>query len=256
MATPNMYEVLKSLLVERQKKNPDSSLRSLAKDLSISPSRLSLLLNGKIDLTRELLDKIKSGNKLDGEEKRMLEECYNNYYSRLDVQPTRSLTLEESIRVSGWEFGAIRVYLDSDLGPTDCESISKHFGISVEKVNEVIQTMIDLELLEKKDGKYVLHAKSISKDVKPSHDILKKSLGELCVRGLECIEWALPEHREFYGSTFSIPMELVPKIKKLISKCINDVGECTMHHKKGEVYRLNIQFFPMRDGKNAPLENE
>lgn len=256
MATPNMYEVLKNLLLERQKKNPDSSLRSLAKDLSISPSRLSLLLNGKIDLTRELLDKIKTGNKLEGEEKIMLDECYENYYSRGDVQPTRYLTLDESIKVSGWEFGAIRVYLDSGLGDANPESIAKHFGITVEKVNEVIQTMFDLELLEMQDGKYVLQAKSIFNGIKPGDETFKKSFSELCVRGIECMDWSPLEHREFYGSTFCIPMDLVPKIKKLLGKCITDVGECTMHHKKGEIYRLNIQFFPMRDGKNVPLKDE
>lgn len=250
MAKPNLYEVLKLILLERQKKDPDSSLRTFAKDLGISPSRLSLLLNDKIDLTRELLEKIKSGNSLAGEEKKNLTDCYEHYYSQTIVETTRVLKEEEIHKLSGWETSAIMTYLDAEVGPNTLESMSKYFGVGEDTIKQVLETLIALEMIDRTEGQYFLLAKKSLTKFKPDQQRFKHSFMEVCGRGVECINWTDEQMRDFYDCTFSIPVDQIPKLKKHIAKFVTEFDESTMHYKKGEIYRLNLQLFPLRDGKN------
>ncbi len=250
MAKPNLYEVLKLMLQERQKKDPDSSLRTFAKDLGISPSRLSLLLNDKIDLTRELLEKIQNGNSLNGDEKKNLDDCYDHYYSQKNVEPTRVLKQDEIHKLSGWETNAIMTYLDAEIGPNTLEGISKYFGISDDVVKQVLEALMALEMIDHTEGQYFLHAKKSLTKFKPDNQRFKYSFMEVCGRGVECMDWADEHLRDFFDSTFSVPVDQIPKLKKHIAKFVAEFDESTMHYKKGEVYRLNIQLFPLRDGKN------
>lgn len=62
-------KILEEILVERQKRNNNYSLRALARDLEIDPSNLSKIINGKYLVTPKFAYKLASHLKLEGEEK-------------------------------------------------------------------------------------------------------------------------------------------------------------------------------------------
>lgn len=252
MIKQNLYDVLKAMLAKRQEKDPDSSLRTFAKDLGISPSRLSLLLNNKIDLTRELLEKIYHGNKLEGDEKRIIQECFEHYYLKSQVQTTRDLNSAEVECLSGWERDALLKYLDAQVGPTDLDSLARYFSLSKERIQQVLEALMSLGLVALEGHSYETVDNVKLNSFSPNIDKLKASYIELSHKAGASLASCPEDLLSFVNHTFSVPVDQIPKIKKIISRCVSEIEDCVVHYKKGDVFHLSVQLFPMNtQGKDS-----
>lgn len=250
---------LRRALVERCQRNPKYSLRSFARDLGITPARLSDILNGKKGLSRQVATALASVLGLSSKEAEIFCDQVESLHARskttralaakrvqihLDSHPERqSLTLDTFRAVSDWYHFAILQLMRLPQFNEDDKWISRVLEIQPVQVKEALERLERLEMIEKKDGRwtptedYVLSPDGIPSDaIKKFHDqILKKTLDALYVQPVS--------ERDFLTSLLPIAIEDLPKIKECIRQFNQKIcTEFSFNPKANRVYSFSTQF--------------
>ena len=120
--------------------------------------------------------------------------------------------------------------------------------VSAAEVSESLNFLVKADLLEKdKDGNYVQTDKVVTTgpmDVTPlAVRGLHRQMGEFA---LDAIEGVSQDERHFSGLTLGITREAYQEIVRKIAEFRKEIIEiATRESATDEVYRLNVQFFPM-----------
>lgn len=241
---------LQDKMEERKKANRRYSLRAFARDLQISPGRLSDILKGKClpgaKLCSRMIDKLKLSN---GDTK--------NFFSLLEKQKTVSpfettkrvyqLREDEFALIADWEHYGILNLLETDEFQSDDAWIAKKLGITVEQTRAAVQRLFRLNLLAVQDGVYTLVHPYLS----TSSDIPSAALREAHRQNISMALESLFEddiaERDITAISFPMDKNNVALAKAEIKKFrIKMARLMTAHSKnKTEVYNLNVQFFPL-----------
>ena len=164
----NYRSLIRDVLIERKKKNPQYSLRSFAKSLGIKAPFLSLILSGKRDLSEAMiqqfaerlqfshqetqtfellvrLEKADQGN----QKKRILEQLQN-------IDPSfslkRDLTIEHFRIISEWHHFAILSLIEIKDFKWSSANVAKTLGISSFEVDQALERLASLELVQMEPG--------------------------------------------------------------------------------------------------------
>lgn len=154
-------------LERRQKKNPAYSLRAFARDLGIPCSRLSEIINRKMGLSQARAVNLADKLSLSPSEKEFFLDLALSEHARSPVvkemannrvRARHALTKEvgenEFSIISDWYHHAILEYLQLPSVPHSIEAIAKHFGLSVDETEKALERLEQVQLLEKKEGRY------------------------------------------------------------------------------------------------------
>ena len=120
--------------------------------------------------------------------------------------------------------------------------------ISAAEVSESLNFMVKANLLQKdKDGNYVQTEKSVTTGPMKATPVavrtLHRQMGEFA---LDAIEGVSQDERHFSGLTLGITREAYEKIVQEIAECRKRIIAIAREDDATEeVYRLNMQFFPM-----------
>ena len=143
---------LNETLLERCRRNSRYSLRSFARDLSISPSTLSRILSGKREINREIYERCRLKLKISPLQRSWFEAYFEKRtHEKLPLaerRDYRTLTSTEAKLVGGWECIAILNLLKvRDFQPS-ASWIADKLDIPVTKVKRLVSTMIRLGFLK------------------------------------------------------------------------------------------------------------
>lgn len=251
---------LKDELVRRVQENPRYSLRAFARDLKVSPQRLSFILNRKKGLSGDAAALIAYKLGLSDEEKSFFcdmvalahvksQEAKKMIALRMQKSrggPNRYQTLAlEAFRViSDWYHYALLELTTTKNFKSDVNWIARRLGISVHEVKQAIERLKALDLLEETaSGKL----KQTGENLTTTHDIPSDAIRsfnkQILTKALEALSQQTVEERDFTTITVSTSPRQLKKAKELIRDFRRSLAEHLESGDKTEVYTFSMQLF-------------
>lgn len=258
--------ILKEELDSRLAHNPNYSLRAFARDLSISPSRLSEILNYKQGLSRPAAEKIAAYLNLTSDEYDYFLDLVTAAHARSpkDRQGAKARVLRYKAEhdafyqmktdtfkiISDWFHLGILELCGLGEVQDDPRNLGKRLGITPIQAELAVDRLIRVGLLERKEKVLKpltntgwIQSEVPSESIRKFHrQILQKAIDALAVQSIG--------EREFNSNVLTISKKDIPEAKAAIRKfqqrfCAN-VKETSNHD---ELYCLAIQFFSLSETK-------
>jgi len=250
---------LKSALAQRCAKNPSYSLRAFAKQIGLSPSHLSRVLNGTKMLSMAAAMNVAAELQLKEPELTHFidliqleltnEDGRNIILERMEKrtrkQPVRTIDLEIFKVISDWHCLPLLELIKTKSFRSDPKWMAKRLGVSVAEINETLDRLSRLGIIEVVNNQITC----ISQDyIKTSNDIasaaVKKHHAQMIDKAAKALVEEPVEEREFQAFNFAFH----PKQMKKAKQAIRDFAEKFNAEYGGvgeEVYQLNVQFFKL-----------
>lgn len=237
-------------MADRKRANRRYSLRAFARDLQISPGRLSDILKGKClpgsKLCTRMVEKLKLTN---GD----VQLFFALLEKQKAVSPLESpkkvfqLRDDEFAMIADWEHYAILSLLETDDFQSDDMWIANRLGVSLEQARAAVQRLFRLNLMAVKDGRYVpVHANTTTSNEVPS-TALRESHRQILNQAIDSLFKDDVSVRDITSVTFAMNDEMLPKAKQEIRKFrmrMMRLFNSTVKSKT-EVYNLNVQLCPV-----------
>jgi uncharacterized protein (TIGR02147 family) len=241
--------LLKSFF-ESKTRNPAFSLRSFSFRLGVQAPVISEIFNGKRLVTRKLAEKILEALKIDESEKRKILIHFPSRQVRSKKKTNHTIDGSIFRLVSDWWYVAIISLAETPNCSADPESISKKLNIPVIDANEAIQKLTQLGLVSKENNLL----KSTGKYLRFSSKIPNEAIKKHHQQGLHLASNALQEIdlelREFGSITFRGDPELLELARKKLRLVRNEISSIMNTSSATEVYRLQVQLFPLTKNKD------
>ena len=260
-------DILRDILAQKMGRNPSFSLRAFARDLDVSHTYLSLVLNGKKTLSMKKV--VQFCNILKLEQKsansfiqasaretkgRAFQKAQNPVPTRKSktAKPEEAYFILETDRfrvLDDWYHIPILDLTFLDDFKSDENWIARKLDLAPTQVRDAIQRLKRLGLLEERNGKLVkTHAKIfIPRPNRPDPNI-RKYHKSMINRALIALESADPDDfagRDITGVTIPIDPSLIPEARERISKFRKSLWKFLSSGEHTELYQLNIQLVPL-----------
>lgn len=247
MQTPQDF--INSEYQKRKERNPNYSLRSFARWLSVSPAQLSQMMTGKRSITLKTMKKINDRLGLSPASSQDLVQTLLKQKNILQpdaVRKVKDLKEDEFRFVSEWYHLAILSLTKVKGAKSDPRWVSRRLGIKVEEANQALLRLERMGVLELKPGfRQIGEPFEVISDI-PSAAIQKYHKQNLSL-AMEKIESVEVGARQFQSITFPMSPVLVKTLKKEIDDFLSRAFDQSQSSIPTEVYNLNVQLFPVTD---------
>jgi uncharacterized protein (TIGR02147 family) len=233
-------------LIIRQQRNPSYSMRSFARDLGISPTALSQVINARRNFSRKNMLRVAN---------RLSFNPTETTTALMEISPGVSalpddnfMTLSDDIFqfMSDWYYFAILSLASTGSAKSDPKWISTRFGITRLEASEAIRRLLRLKLIQF-NGEYIetnVQQLNTTSDV-PSSAVRKLQHHHLRL-AQESLERDPIDLRDMTSMTMAVQLTRIPKAKKMIKAFRRKLTRYLEGHGKGEeVYVLALQLFPV-----------
>lgn len=230
----------------RQQKNKKYSQRAFARDLNISPGRLSDVLNGKTTIGVRLTGKIISNLKLNDAEAQTLKSLLKQQTANKKTLGNfnRHLSEDEYALIAQPKHYYLLALLETSGQHYSLEWIARRLGITVAETQEMIERLLSLKMI-RRDPKS--RFKTVPGGATTTHDIpsevIRESHRAVILDSLKRLETEPVQARDFSSITMATNPAKIVAAKKLINEFRNRLCKLLETGKKSEVYTLNIQLF-------------
>lgn len=234
-------------LSSRKSKNPRFSLRAFAKFLEMSPAQLSLLINGKKNLTSKQASKIIERLDLTTGDAFNLLSSTTPYLKKLKLElpELHYLPEEEFNLISDWIHFAILSLSKIKNNKPNANWIAKKLGIDSLKAMEAFMRLQRLGLITVDQSGF----KQSTAQLTTTTDIPSASIRRYHKTNLDLAKEKLDseplERREFSAITMAVNPKKMKKIRKLIDEFTQLIHNELEDDRASEVYTLSIQLFPL-----------
>jgi len=263
-------EILRDELTSRCKLNPRYSLRAFARDLEISPSRLSEILGGKQGLSRpaatkiaaklgyseaeqhvfcDLVDSVHARSKTS---KEVAKEKVERYLTDFDHLKLRNETFH---LISDWYYLPIWELIGIDGFQSHPKWMSRRLGITEVEVVVALERLERFGFIARHEGQYVRVEERLSAPGGIPSEAIRKFHHEMILRAARSVFMQSMDKREINSIVLAIDSTRLPLARKLIQDFWRDF--CTKMDlrdsekpvkPKDDVYCLAIQFFGLLEG--------
>lgn len=252
--------ILKRQLDMRCEQNANYSLRAFARDLQVSPSRLSEILNRKQGLSRKAAIKFCHLLGLTGEERDYFCDLVTSQHARSknDRETARIRLLKNQAEadayyqlqhdtfkvISDWYHIGILELMKLDDFVNDAKWIARRLQITPMQAELAVDRLVRVGLLAEEKGDVVAKQNTgLLKGGVPSESI-KKFHRQILGKAIDALILQSTDEREFSVNTMAIDKRHLPAAKKQIQKfqerfCSDIKSSPT----KDSLYCLSIQFF-------------
>lgn len=241
-----VLEKLKSEFKVRSSKNSAYSLRAFARSLDLDSSTLSGLLSGKRKLSLKTAQRILDKLELTSVERKELLFGETNFKVKSELS-SKTLQEDQLQIVSGWQHYAILSLLETQDFQSSVKWIANQFGLSVIDTRTALERLEKMGLIEFKDQRYKLCQNGVMTTEGIPSGALKKAHREYIEKAIFSLENHATNERDISGTTMAISKAKLPQAKKLIQEFRKSLAELLESGKKEEVYRLNVQLFPLKN---------
>lgn len=249
---------LKDELATRTQANSQYSLRAFARDLKVSPQILSLVMNGKKNISAEAAVAIANRLGLSTQETSYFRDLVELSQAKSDSlreiiryrlglyadnQPYRVLQEDVFKIIADWHHYALLELTFTKGFKKDPSWVARRLGISALQAREAIERLLRLELLEEADGTL----RKTEVNIATTQDIPSAALKRLAFQFLEKAAEALEDQdvseRDFGSMTMAIDPDRIPEAKKMIRKFRRDLAILLETGKRTEVYTFSSELF-------------
>lgn len=247
----NDYEV-------KRKRNAAFSMRSYARFLDIEASSLLSILKGKRKIPKTKIESIAERLSLTGKQKKMfvqsnLNETGEAAFASQTPNDEKFLLKEEAhfTVVAEWEHYAILSLLEVKDFKPDVKWIASRLGLDVSRAQHCLNNLFTADLIKKNGTKLELTHKS---GVFTDGDLMRKAIEKSTIEDIEQALTKFPETdravRDFSSGTMTVNVKDVPELKKMIRDFRKKLISFAEFEEGEEVYKLNVQFFPVTELKD------
>jgi uncharacterized protein (TIGR02147 family) len=250
-------DFLKNEFEARKKANLSYSLRSFARDLDLSPSRLCEVLSSKSGLSEKTAQKVASKIKLSSSETKLFVELVNKKHGRsqrtrqnakeyIESQYKKSnISLDGFKVISDWYYFAMMSVMELDDYDGTASWIATRLGLDLNLVKEALETLGRLDYVEEKRGNFLL----LKTNLTTTHDVkslaLRKYHKQLIHKAMESLDVVPVELRDITSMSMTFEKSKMKEAKELIKEFRRSFCQRMESGKREEVYSLNIQFIPL-----------
>ena len=222
------------------------SLRSFAKDLGISPGRLSSFYQQSNIPSLKTVDKIARQLKLNADEKKRFLVAIDNDKKRRLVQRADVIIKKEDMHVvTDWVPYAILSLLLIKGFSLSASSVAERLGISVAHAEACINKLISLGLIEMEQGQWKPIKKKISTEIDIPSEHIRKSHEEKMQLSIQRMHEVPVELRDYSSITFPVDLNNLATAKKMLIDFRRSLAEQMQWGTPSEIYLLNLQLFPL-----------
>lgn len=259
----NYRTYLRDTLNDKIQSNPKYSLRAFARDLKVSPSVLSELINGKHSLSEKVAIRIATQLELSPSEKQLFCDQVISQSSQSKQKRAQASARVKSIQemfqknsvqvdtfkiISDWYHFAILELTYLKNFKSDAEWISKKLGITKLEASAAIERLLRLELLELKNKKLIATEDyTMTSDGIPS-EALRKFQKQLIEKALTALATQSINNRDITSLIVSVDKSRLPEAKKDIKefrqRFNNKFG---LDENRDSVYCLALQLFELTE---------
>jgi len=253
-------DFLQSELKRKQSINPHFSLRAYARQLGISPGRLSEILHGKRPITKKqalsVLPKLCLSSRdqtafLDAVDQfRMKRKAIKVQQSHLKKQiaDVKDLSHDAFMAIAEWQNFAIYSLLECVWkSEKTTQAIAKKLGLTLDNAQNSLERMERLGMVEKSlSGEWNQIKNSWIYSVDSA--AFRKAHVERLLIAARAVEEVHKDEREIAAVNLAFNRAKLPKAKAMIQKFWKDFA-AEMEIDPGEdVYALQVQFYPLTNG--------
>lgn len=244
---------IKEEFERRQSVNPYYSLRGFARQLGVSVSLLSRVMNGKMPMTSNILKRLAVPLSLSPDE---FEEYEVEINKRKNLQSSekiwglqsRQLGLEEFHLIQDWyNFAVLELVNLPDFHA--CEKwIAQKLRISQEDALMALERLVRLELIiQTENGKFEKANNYVSIMSSEFTTVaMKKRQKQVLQKAIDVIDMVDINFRDQSSITISLDSSMIPEIKQKIKAMRRSLANYISNNSKNKdkVYELSISFFP------------
>lgn len=249
--------ILNSEFKKRTQRNPSYSLRSFARDLDICSGSLSSIIKGKRPYPIRKVDQALQNLNLDPvtsvkfKDSVMSRRKYKNIVDSIETKKDdHVLNDHQTSLVTDWEHFAVlsliktHQYLNSKESNEDF--FSNRLGLSKIEANKIVDNLLAANLIKLgQDFKLQRTYQRINTTQDIDSEVLKSAHRNSMHKAEIALDELSPEKRYFGCETFCMSRSNIEQGKKLIREFKNKFSSLLETTDSEDVYRLNIQFFPL-----------
>ena len=253
-------DMLSQELNRRRQRNPAYSMRSFARDLGLSASKLSEILRGHRGLSLRRAEKTLQQVKWSSTEKSFFLNSVTAMHSRSpsvreqaqDLLQTQmqEMTLDRFQLVTDWYHLAFLEVLETQDAPSTVQAFAERFNISEELSQAALDRLIKLKWLQRSGRKW----KSQHIHMATPTDIPSSSLREhhlqLLTKAEDALEAVDVLERDFSALHLAFDTSEMSEVKKFIHNFRREFNaKFSKSRRKDRVYCLAVQWFPLDQKK-------
>ncbi len=249
---------LKGLLLERKRVNPSYSLRAFARDLRMSPPRLSEVINGKKGLSIGAAIKISGAlghNESETDffcdwvqcsdarspEARRIAQIRMQKYNYVDE--FESLKEDLFSLISDWyHYGILELTFVRGFR-SNSAWIAKKLGISELEADEAIKRLLRMGLLKKEDDRFI----KVSKNYTTTFDVpsvaIRKFNEQMLAKAVIALQTHAVDERDFSTITMATDPSKLVIAKEMIRKFRRNLSKELETGDRSELYCFSAQLF-------------
>ncbi len=239
-------------LQQRERINPQYTLRAFALALNLDSGTLSQILKGKRKLPKSHWLPVAKKLKLNKAEKQIFlqslwdeqgVEAKKNYFNDRAVQILTPENYHEIM--TDWEFAAALCLFDIKTFEFTVQNIAKSLGLIPKRANEIYAKLFQYGLVKIIDNKIVRSENNFES----TDDIPSKTLQMAHINVLELAKTKIQElavlEREFISLTFSGNEKEIKKMKTWIKEKSIEFERIFESKKADRVFQFSLQLFPL-----------
>ena len=251
-------QLLLQTLDQRCARNPNDSLRALARDLSMSPQNLSRILNGQRGVSRKLGVGLAEKLSLNEREKEMLLLSIDAEFSRSqkcrvlagqklnhhhDHQKT-DFSAESFSVIAEWYHLPLLSLIQMKNKILSTSEMAKRLNISEQQVQGALRKLVSLSLLKKEGSRYVSQI-HVSVRPKETSEAVQKYHEQMLERSKDAIFMQSMQERDLSSLVLPVDPDEMIEAKAMIQKFRKEFEArfSNAATRKAEIYALGVQFF-------------
>lgn len=230
---------------KRQERNTAYSIRAFSRDIGVPKTSISEAMNGLRCLSTVNIDIMAAVLNLDNETIVRLKDDLSTLSDR-----GRTLFAEDEFEViKDWHYLAILNLAKLSDNQCHAEWIAGRLGLPLEVADESLKKLLGLRLLENIEGKLVRTLQPITTSVDIPSSSIREHHRQSLQKAIIALEEVPVELRDYTTVTYVLDTKKIPEVKKLIHTFHRKLGKILPLNDATDVYRLNIQFFPLTKPK-------
>jgi len=243
-----LRDSLNSYYIEAKERNSSFAQRALAQKLGMSSGALSSFLSGNRSLSLKQARKILSSLP-------KIKEYKKNYILRIFEAKEKSQQLKSDAKkinltqfevISDPDHYAVHALLGTSNFQFNIKTIAERLDLTLEKTHSILNNLEEIGMIVKENDStyrleidFVHSGDSVPNDSLKSHHLLTLQKAQEKYLELEMGQ------REFRSLTLSANPDQLDKVKELIMKFKEEVKLTLEQGEKTEVYKFNIQLYPI-----------
>lgn len=257
-------QFLKEVLLQKCAKNSRYSMRAFAKQIGISASHLSRVINGQKDISAHSALKIGLELKLNDQElehfldlvnfetadshtQKMIQSRINERVYRL---PKKTIEMEMFKVIADWYHLPLFELMKSKRFVANEQWIAKRLSLSLVEVKTAIDRLEYVGLIKRMQNGYEI----LEADVQTSDDVasiaIKKHHEQMSHKAVEALSCTVDE-REFQSLQLCFDQKNLKKAKKRIRDFVSKFDQEFKTNSSQDIYQMNLQFFNLTKNKES-----